>query len=74
MAMLRELREAAGLTDTELAAKVGVPAGTVRGWEGGGAAPDARDVGLLALALGVTPKEVRAALLPPGQAEGGEVQ
>src|SRR3954469_22336404 len=38
----RRLREAASLTQAQLAARLGVPRGTVRGWEAGRAAPRGR--------------------------------
>lgn len=66
---LRALREAVGLTAPQLAAKVGVPIGTVGDWERGAAFPEARQVGQLAQALGVAPEAVRAALPPPGEAD-----
>lgn len=68
---LRTLREAVGLTAPQLAAKVGVPIGTVGAWERGTAFPEARQVGQLAQALGVAPEAVRAALPPPGDADAG---
>jgi DNA-binding XRE family transcriptional regulator len=68
---LRVLREAVGLTAPQLAAKVGVPIGTVGAWERGAAFPEARQVGQLAQALGVAPEAVRAALPPPGGADAG---
>jgi len=71
MATLRGLREAAGRTVEQLVAMVGVPAATVSAWEAGRGAPDAHQVGQLALALGVTPEELHAALTP-AEAERGE--
>ena len=62
MATLRELREAAGLTVEQLAAKAGATARVVVAWEAGTAPPTPHQVGLLALALGVTPQTVQAAL------------
>jgi DNA-binding transcriptional regulator YiaG len=68
---LRALRETVGLTAPQLAAKVGVPIGTVGEWERGTAFPEARQVGQLAQALGVAPEAVRAALPAPGGADAG---
>ena len=68
LSALRTLRETVGLTAQQLAAKVGVPAGTVGDWEQGAAMPKARQVGQLAQALGISPEEVRAALPAPGDA------
>ena len=59
---LRELREAAGLTVEQLAAKAGATARAVAAWEAGTAGPTPHQVGLLALALGATPQTVQAAL------------
>ncbi len=70
---LRTLREAVGLTAAQLAAKVGVPIGTVGDWERGAAFPEARQVGQLAQALGVAPEAVLAALPTPGDDDAGHV-
>jgi DNA-binding XRE family transcriptional regulator len=59
---LGTLRETVGLTAQQLAAKVGVPVGTIGTWERGEATPEARQVGQLAQALGIAPEAVRAAL------------
>jgi DNA-binding XRE family transcriptional regulator len=59
---LGTLRETVGLTAQQLAAKVGVPVGTIGTWERGEATPEARQVGQLAQALGIAPAAVRAAL------------
>ncbi len=61
---LGTLRETVGLTAQQLAAKVGVPVGTIGTWESGEAAPEERQVGQLAQALGIAPEAVRAALPP----------
>jgi transcriptional regulator with XRE-family HTH domain len=64
MRTLCELREATGLTGGQLASMIAVSAGTLASWERGQAWPDTRQVGQLALALGVTPVVVLATLLP----------
>jgi transcriptional regulator with XRE-family HTH domain len=69
MATVRAWREASGMTAEQLASEVGVPAGVVAAWEEGRAAPETHQVGQLALALGVTPEELRAAV-SVSQAEG----
>jgi transcriptional regulator with XRE-family HTH domain len=65
MRTLRELREATGLTGGQLASMIAVTAGTLASWERGHGRPNTRQVGQLALALGVTPAGVLAVLLPP---------
>ena len=65
MRTLRNVREAAGLTERQLAGMVAVTMGTLTAWERGHGRPNAQQVGQLALALGVTPDGVLAALLPP---------
>jgi transcriptional regulator with XRE-family HTH domain len=51
---LKELREKAGLTQTELAEKVGVKRDAVARWEAGAREPGWSNVVALAEALGVT--------------------
>ncbi len=65
MQTLREVREATGLTEHQLATMVAVATGTLAAWERGHGRPNTRQVGQLALALGVTPDGVLAALHPP---------
>jgi transcriptional regulator with XRE-family HTH domain len=65
MQTLREVREATGLTELQVAAMVAVTTGTLAAWERGHGRPTTRQVGQLALALGVTPDGVLAALYPP---------
>ena len=65
MRTLREVREATGLTEHQLAAMVAVATGTLAAWERGHGRPNTRQVGQLALVLGVTPDRVLAALPPP---------
>jgi len=62
---LQQLREVAGFTQLKLAVKLGVTPSTVYNWERGTAEPRARQLGLLAQALGVTADEVLASLPEP---------
>ncbi len=62
MATLRALRETTGLTVEELAAKVGVSPAQGGTWERGASLPTTREIRLLALALGVQPPQMQAAL------------
>jgi transcriptional regulator with XRE-family HTH domain len=72
MSALVRLREAAGLTVEQLAAKAGATPARVSAWERGAEVPTTREVGLLALALGVAPAAVQDALARREKA-GGEV-
>ena len=65
MQTLQQLREVAGFTQLKLAVKLGVTPSTVYNWERGTAEPRARQLGLLAQALGVTADEVLASLPEP---------
>lgn len=55
---MRELREAAGLTQAALAEKLGVPQSAISQWEGGRHAPPVTSVPDLAKALGVEAGEL----------------
>jgi transcriptional regulator with XRE-family HTH domain len=55
---IRRLREAANLTQPELAARAVVPLGTLRNWEQGTRVPMAPAIVKLARALGVTADEL----------------
>jgi transcriptional regulator with XRE-family HTH domain len=57
-AMLRALREAAGLSQDQLAQAAGVPVGTLRNWEYGRREPLLSAAGRLAAALGVSVDEL----------------
>lgn len=70
MATLRGLREVAGLTEYQLATKLLVPSERIAAWERGAQVPMRPQIGVLARALGVTPKELRAALPRPGPDKG----
>jgi len=62
MATLEELREATGMTQGQLAAKLAVPPTQGAAWERGTERPTTREIGLLALALGMKPPQVQDAL------------
>jgi transcriptional regulator with XRE-family HTH domain len=62
MRTLRALREAAGLTERQLANKMLVRADRVTEWELGTRALTRQEVGLFALAVGVTPASVLTAI------------
>ena len=68
MATLKELREAAGLTQLQLSARLGVTPGTVYNWERGQGEPKASQVAALARVLGVTADEVIEGLPIMGKA------
>ena len=74
MRTLRELREAAGLTQLELANRLGVTPGTIYNWERGRGEPRARQSLELALILNASPaavlEAVKATVGEPGGAEG----
>lgn len=55
---IKELRAAAGLTQLELARKVGVTPSSVYNWERGKTEPTATNLRDLAIALGVTMEEI----------------
>lgn len=59
---LEQLRAAAGLTQPELASKVGVTLGTIASWEGGVTAPRAYIIRKLADALGASITDVYTAI------------
>lgn len=60
-ATIRQHREAVGLTQAELARRVGVQSTQVSRWERGTATPSARHVRRLARALGVNPDALELA-------------
>ena len=64
LARLREVREARGLTQAELARKTGFRTGTVALFEAGTYYPSPRDAANLANALGVAPEELSARAKP----------
>jgi transcriptional regulator with XRE-family HTH domain len=66
---LRTLREGAGLSRAELARKAGVPAGTLRGWEGGRGFPDLPTLLRLAQALAVPVERLAEGVDDPAEEE-----
>jgi DNA-binding transcriptional regulator YiaG len=62
MRTLQALREAAGLTERQLANKMLVRSDSVTEWELGTRSLTQQEVGLFALAVGVTPVSVLAAV------------
>jgi transcriptional regulator with XRE-family HTH domain len=62
MRTLRALREAAGLTERQLANKMQVRADRIPEWELGRRALTRQEIGLFALAVGVTPPSVLTAI------------
>ena len=69
MMRIKELRLAAGLTQVQLGAKVGVAQNCISTWENESFLPRVRDLPLLAKALGVSIEELfdPAALVPDGK-------
>ncbi|MGA9112918.1 MAG: helix-turn-helix transcriptional regulator [Candidatus Dormiibacterota bacterium] len=59
-ATIRQLREAAGLTQAELARRVGVQTSQVSRWERGVAVPTARNARRLGRRLGVSPDDLES--------------
>jgi transcriptional regulator with XRE-family HTH domain len=72
MRTLRELREAAGLTQLALANRLEVTPGTVYNWERGRGEPRASQVAPLADALGVSRDEALEAIMLTMEAEEGK--
>ncbi len=62
LATLKNLREAAFLTQVEVAQRLGVAYTTVNNWEHGYKLPRLRYIPQLAALYGVTPQEIQAAL------------
>jgi transcriptional regulator with XRE-family HTH domain len=66
---LRGLRDAAGLSRAELARRAGVPASTLRGWEGDRGFPGIAALRGLAASLNVTVERLAEGVEDPGEAE-----
>jgi transcriptional regulator with XRE-family HTH domain len=66
---LRALREGAGLSRAELARKAGVPAGTLRNWEGDRGMPGLPACLRLAEALGVAVERLAQGVEDPAEDE-----
>ena len=68
---LQELRKAAGLSQSQLAARAGVPIDSLRNWEQDKALPKIDTAALLAVALGVSLDRLAGApKQPPAKAPG----
>lgn len=70
---IREERERVGITQGELAEKVGVTGNSVWRWEPGAAFPRADDIDRLGEALGIQPEHLLGEPRPPTPAEALEV-
>jgi transcriptional regulator with XRE-family HTH domain len=66
---LRALREGAGLSRAELARRAGVPAGTLRNWEGDKGFPGLPVLVRLAAALGVPVEKLAEGVVDPVEDE-----
>jgi transcriptional regulator with XRE-family HTH domain len=64
---LAELRKRAGLTQMDLASKIGTTPAKVSGWESRGVTPSTKYLVALAAALGVTADELLEVLSANGQ-------
>ena len=73
-ALIRALREEAGLTQLQLAEKLGVSDRAVSKWECGRGAPDVTLLGALSAALKVNVEGLLAGELPGGAEEGGNMK
>ena len=74
---IRAARERAGLSRDELAARVGVHAGSIARWETGGSVPHAYTLERIAETCGATAEWIRTgggAAPPPGDADEGGAQ
>lgn len=72
--LIRSLRKASGMTQKQLAEKIGVVPKTVSKWETGHGFPDVGTVLSLAAALGVKEKTLLSGTLLQNAAEGGNVK
>lgn len=66
MGHLAQLRKDAGLTQNQLAERVGVTASAVKAWENGRRVPSQRCLGALYQALGMTPADIARVALGDG--------
>ena len=73
-ALIRALREEAGLTQLQLAEQLGVSDRAVSKWECGRGAPDVTLLGALSAALKVNVEGLLAGELPGGAEEGGNMK
>ena len=73
-ALIRSLREERGLTQLQLAARVGVGDKAVSKWERGGGCPDVSLLPALADELGTTVETLLAGALAPDERQGGTMK
>ncbi|MBX9034013.1 helix-turn-helix domain-containing protein [Gordonibacter massiliensis (ex Traore et al. 2017)] len=73
-ALIRSLREERGLTQLQLAARVGVSDKAVSKWERGGGCPDVSLLPALADELGTTVETLLAGALAPDERQGGTMK
>ena len=73
-ALIRSLREERGLTQLQLAARVGVGDKAVSKWERGGGCPDVSLLPALADELGATVETLLAGTLSPDDRQGGTMK
>ena len=73
-ALIRSLREERGLTQLQLAARVGVGDKAVSKWERGGGCPDVSLLPALADELGTTVETLLAGALAPDDRQGGTMK
>lgn len=73
-ALIRSLREERGLTQLQLAARVGVSDKAVSKWERGGGCPDVSLLPALADELGATVETLLAGALAPDERQGGTMK
>ncbi|RDB61245.1 XRE family transcriptional regulator [Gordonibacter sp. 28C] len=73
-ALIRSLREERGLTQLQLAARVGVGDKAVSKWERGGGCPDVSLLPALADELGTTVETLLAGALSPDDRQGGTMK
>jgi transcriptional regulator with XRE-family HTH domain len=66
---IQKLREAAGLSQSEMARKAGIPVRSIQNWEQGHRMPRPQVLLSLASALGVSVEKLIKAMGGPGQAE-----
>jgi transcriptional regulator with XRE-family HTH domain len=70
---LQQLRVNAGLSQPELAQRIGVAVGTLQDWEVDAGEPGSGAVAKLATALGVSPDELAAGRAEAQQVRAGQV-
>ena len=69
MMRLKEARMATGMTQREVAAKTGIPLGTLRRWEQGVNEPDTESLIMLADLYGVSTDQILGSAFAPDRAD-----